>query len=175
MNSNYTATIPVAATEIETAVVLPKRKILVLHGDRQTGQLLLGRIASLKRKLQKKPATRRRQESGNPHEKKKKKKKKKEGKDLFVLDEKYNHGIELVAPDGPFVWQQQQQQQIHSRNWDHQEEEDKKLPQDVSSSNSDDSRIATTSTSRNDNPSVENHPQTRSSSDDLLMSTFHYL
>ena len=28
-----------------------RRKLLVLHGDRQTGELLVGRIASLKRKL----------------------------------------------------------------------------------------------------------------------------
>jgi Predicted GTPase, probable translation factor len=167
MNSNYTATIPVAAT---ATAVIPKRKILVLHGDRQTGQLLLGRIASLKRKLQKKPTTRRRQEDGNPHEKKKTKEK--EGEEFFFLDEeKNNHGIELVAPDGPFVWQpqQQQQQQIHSRNREQQQQEDEKLPQDVSSSNSDDSRISR----KNDNSPLESHPQTtRSSSDDLLMRTW---
>ncbi len=64
----------------------PSRKILLLHGDRQSGQLLLGRISSLKRKLLK---PRSHDES-----------------DGITIDSStlVDHRIEIVAPDGPFVW-----------------------------------------------------------------------
>lgn len=65
----------------------PRRKILLLHGDRQTGQLLLGRIGSLKRKLLK---PRKYDENSG---------------DNIEVDASIDPRIELVAPDGPFVWE----------------------------------------------------------------------
>ncbi len=62
----------------------PNRKILLLHGDRQTGELLLGRISSLKRKLLK-PRT-----YGDA--------------DTIDSNPSLDHRIEIVAPDGPFRW-----------------------------------------------------------------------
>jgi len=69
-----------AATKEES--IKPTRKILLLHGDRQTGELLLGRISSLKRKLLKP--------------------RKYETEDDIQLNS--NYSIEIVAPDGPFPW-----------------------------------------------------------------------
>lgn len=174
-NSNYAA----AAVAAVAATPSPsKRKILVLHGDRQTGQLLLGRIASLKRKLQK-PITKRRQIEGHPpppqqlavhqtHTKKKnkKKEKKEEEEEEFSLE---NHGIELVAPDGPFVWQQQQQQQVSPQY--QQEKHGHDLISDENRiNNSSSSSSSISSATVNDNPILENNQQT--SSDDLLMRTW---
>lgn len=65
---------------------LPSRKILLLHGDRQVGQLLLGRISSLKRKLLK-PRSHN-ESDGITNE-------------SSSLED---YRIEIVAPDGPFVW-----------------------------------------------------------------------
>ena len=70
----------------ESSTKPPKRKILLLHGDRQTGDLLLGRISSLKRKLLK-PRKYDQSDCG------------------INLKSSEDHRIELVAPDGPFIWE----------------------------------------------------------------------
>ena len=85
----------------------PTRKILLLHGDRQTGQLLLGRISSLKRKLLK---PRNYDGQGNTNGKKSNNTNIPKGAEPAHLD----HRIEFVAPDGPFVWELDPS--IHHRN-----------------------------------------------------------
>jgi len=62
-----------------------RRKILVLHGNRQTGELLLGRMKSLKRKLLKPRVY--------------------ANDDDMASSRNENHDIDLVAVDAPFVWQ----------------------------------------------------------------------
>lgn len=65
------------------------RKILVLHGDRQTGDLLVSRIAALKRKLLKDRSSENSKQN------------KKESPSSTNQDYK----IELVGVDGPFQWE----------------------------------------------------------------------
>ena len=72
-----------------------RRKILVLHGDRQTGGLLLGRLSSLKRKLLKSQQEQQQHRRRN-HDSK-------TGKRLSSFPSSHlNNQIELVAPDGPY-------------------------------------------------------------------------
>jgi len=90
------------SSNIETArncnnTSIERRKILVLHGDRQSGGLLLGRLSSLKRKLlkskQEQQQHRRRKHDSKP------------GKGLSSFPSSHlNNQIELVAPDAPFSW-----------------------------------------------------------------------
>lgn len=62
-----------------------RRKILVLHGNRQTGELLVGRMKSLKRKLLKPRIY--------------------DNDDDMASSRFKSHDIDLVAIDAPFVWQ----------------------------------------------------------------------
>ena len=75
-----------------------ERKILVLHGDRQTGDLLVGRMASLRKKLLK-PRNHHNDDdsSGNPNN------------DAEITTFKMHEDpskckIQMVAPNGPFQW-----------------------------------------------------------------------
>jgi hypothetical protein len=61
----------------------------VLHGDRQTGELLVGRIASLKRKLLRPRHVQSDHANNDPHHER---------------ANSQDFRIELVAPDGPFEW-----------------------------------------------------------------------
>ena len=67
----------------------PNRKILLLHGDRQTGDLLVGRMASLRRKLLKPRIM-------NPSSLSMK-------NEAGATDTNSDYGIELVAPDAPLL------------------------------------------------------------------------
>ena len=73
-----------------------QRKILVLHGDRQTGSILVGRMASLKRKLLKA-----RNYDDDPSIIQNNSKIKKNSNSNAASS---NYKIELVAPDGPCAW-----------------------------------------------------------------------
>lgn len=68
----------------------PNRKILLVHGDRQTGDLLVGRMASLRRKLLKPRIL-------NPSILSMK-------NEVGATDTNSDYEIELVAPDAPFEW-----------------------------------------------------------------------
>lgn len=82
-----------------------KRKILVLHGDRQTGDLLVSRMASLKRKLLKPRGD---DDTGNPAAIKNRSSKKSHNpnrnKNSSDSEPNEDYKIEMVAPDGPFEW-----------------------------------------------------------------------
>jgi hypothetical protein len=83
-----------------------KRKILILHGDRQTGDLLVSRMAPLKRKLLKPRGGE--CDDGNPKSSSKKSSKGKpsnSNKNSSAFGRSEEFKIEMVAPDGPFKWQ----------------------------------------------------------------------
>ena len=85
------------------AEIKVKRKVLVLHGDRQTGDLLVSRMASLKRKLLKP----REHDDGNPRSSSKKSgnPNKNKNKNKIESEQSGEFMIEMMAPDGPFEWQ----------------------------------------------------------------------
>lgn len=102
------------------AEIKVKRKILVLHGDRQTGDLLVSRMASLKRKLLKPrgDATDDDGATGNPgavssNRSSKKSNKSNRNKTKSESERNEDFKIEMVAPDGPFEWRMDPSVHVH--------------------------------------------------------------
>ena len=103
-----------------------KRKILVLHGDRQTGDLFVSRLASLKRKLLKPRNYDSDTHNGSSRNRGGPSATSKQNKTSGSNESGSNYQIGLEAPNGPFVWKFDPSVHVKKRNEESLTEEEKR-------------------------------------------------